>query len=45
MDIHFVQEKVARSQSWVFHVPSHHQIAIIFTKDLPQVPFIIFEPV
>ena len=32
MDIHFVREKVARGQVRVLHVPSHYQIADIFTK-------------
>jgi hypothetical protein len=35
MDIHFVREKVARSQVRVLHVPSRYQIADIFTKGLP----------
>ncbi|PNX86735.1 NBS-containing resistance-like protein [Trifolium pratense] len=39
MDIHFVREKVARGQARVLHVPSRHQIADIFTKDLPRVLF------
>lgn len=34
-DIHFVREKVARGQVRVLHVPSHFQIADIFTKGLP----------
>ena len=39
MDIHFVREKVARGQVRVLHVPSHYQIADIFTKGLPLVLF------
>ncbi|XP_050889944.1 uncharacterized mitochondrial protein AtMg00810-like [Lathyrus oleraceus] len=39
MDIHFVQEKVARGQARVLHVPSRHQIADIFTKGLPCILF------
>ncbi|XP_050908233.1 uncharacterized mitochondrial protein AtMg00810-like [Lathyrus oleraceus] len=39
MDIHFVQEKVARCQAHVLHVPSRHQIADIFTKRLPPILF------
>jgi hypothetical protein len=35
MDIHFVREKVAKGQVRVLHVPSHYQIADIFTKGLP----------
>jgi len=31
MDIHFVREKVALVQVRVLHVPSHYQIADIFT--------------
>ncbi|PNX65734.1 copia protein [Trifolium pratense] len=39
IDIHFVREKVARGQARVLHVPSRHQIADIFTKDLPRILF------
>ena len=39
MDIHFVREKVARSQVRVLHVPSRYQIANIFTKGHPLVLF------
>jgi len=39
MDIHFVREKVARGQVHILHVPSHYQIADIFTKGLPLVLF------
>jgi len=39
MNIHFVREKVVCGQTRVLHVPSHHQIADIFTKGLPQVFF------
>ncbi|KAK4347064.1 hypothetical protein RND71_033403 [Anisodus tanguticus] len=39
MDIHFVREKVAKGQVRVCHVPSHYQIANIFTKGLPAVLF------
>jgi hypothetical protein len=37
MDIHFVREKVARSEVRVLHVHSRYQIANIFTKGLPLV--------
>jgi len=40
MDIHFVREKVVWGQVRVLHVPSKHQIADIFTKELP---FILFQ--
>jgi len=43
MNIHFVQEKVARGQAHVFHVPSRHQIADIFAKGLPRVLFDDFQ--
>jgi len=39
MDIHFVREKIARGQAPVLHVPSHHQIADIFTKAISRVLF------
>jgi len=39
MDIYFVHEKVARGQVCVLRVPSRYQIADIFTKVLPLVPF------
>jgi len=39
LTIFFVREKVVRGQTRVLHVPSHHQIANIFTKGLPQVLF------
>ena len=39
MNIHFVQEKVARGQVQVLHVPSRYQIADIFTKGLLLVLF------
>ena len=35
MDIHFVRDKVYKGQVRVLHVPSHYQIADIFTKGLP----------
>ena len=35
MYIHFVGKKVAGGQVRVLHVPSHYQIADIFTKGLP----------
>lgn len=38
-DIHFVQEKVARGQVRIFHIPSRYQVADIFTKGLPLVLF------
>lgn len=34
IDIHFVRDKVALGTVRVFHVPSHHQFADIFTKGL-----------
>jgi len=43
MDIHFVREKVARGQARVLHVPSRHQIADIFTKELPRILFDDFQ--
>lgn len=39
IDIHFVREKVSRGEVRVLHVPSRYQIADIFTKGLPHVPF------
>jgi len=39
MDIHFVQEKVARGQVRVLHVPSHYQIVDIFIKGLSLMLF------
>ena len=39
VDIHFVSEKVAHGQIRVLHVPSHYQIAHIFTKWLPCILF------
>jgi hypothetical protein len=39
IDIHFVHEKVALSQVWVFHVPFSHQFADIMTKGLSSVVF------
>ncbi|XP_050888717.1 uncharacterized mitochondrial protein AtMg00810-like [Lathyrus oleraceus] len=43
MDVHFVREKVACGQTRVLHVPSRHQIADIFTKELPHILFDDFQ--
>ena len=45
IDIHFVREKVALGQVWVLHVPCTTQFADIFTKGLPLLHFVIFDPV
>ena len=39
LDIHFIQEKVARGHIRVLHVPSRFNIADTFTKGLPRVQF------
>lgn len=36
---HYVRERVALGALIVKHIPSHHQIADIFTKSLPHGPF------
>lgn len=41
MGIHFVQEKVARGQACVLHVPSQDQLIDIFTKYLLKFLFMI----
>ena len=39
MNIHFVREKFKRGDVRILHVPSHYQIADIFTKGLPKILF------
>ncbi|GJW67090.1 copia protein [Tanacetum coccineum] len=39
MDIHFVREKVARDEVRVLHIPSCYQIADVFAKGFPRIPF------
>ena len=39
IDYHYVRERVALGALVVKHVPSSQQLADIFTKSLPQVPF------
>ena len=40
IDYHFVREKVAQGSLDIRHVPSHQQIADVFTKPLSKQPFL-----
>ena len=42
IDYHFVREKVAVGALITRYIPSPHQIADIFTKSLPKLPFRLF---
>ena len=43
MDYHFVREKVSQGSLDIRHVPSHQQMADVFTKPLSKQPFVTLD--
>ena len=42
VDYHFVRDRVAKKDIQIHFIPSHDQLADVFTKPLPTAPFTTF---